>query len=701
MCENHIHINEKLDVNAYDPTRTTTLRNSAVRTSNKKFNELSKLIRLAVEEDDVFGLKEPRVFETPGERAFEFKTLPEKIREFMKWLQEQIDRGILSAGILPRAGYTDVDTWMNLYIYDSYKRAVQRARTEMIKAGYDVPTVAAAGGIELITSAPYHVERLGLLYTRAFNELKGVTDAMSQQISRILTEGLADGDNPRVIARKLVAVINGQGIGDLGITDSLGRFIPAKRRAEILARTEIIRAYHQAAMMEYKKWEVEGMEVIAEFLTAGDNRVCPICADLHGQRFEIDEVMDLIPVHPQCFIDPQVPIYTSDGWKGIGDIKIGDYVLTHKHRFKKVYALPRKTKQLPNLVTITLETGKKITMTDGHPVLLITKKGIKRWIKAKNIKKGASLDYLSSRCKRCDKPIPYDRKYCSRTCLSKDITDKQWSDPEHRRNVSRKNKKSMLEQYRTGKRDRFEATKKANDKTRAAVIDGTYGWWMDDAFFKKVKKVTNLPEHLKASSKRMKNNNPMFKPEIREKATMNLIKTLEENPEKRLNARLAKHRKTNKMTWIEKRMSVLLDKIGIDYIFQYPILKYDVDFAIPSLRIVIECDGEYWHQDKEKDRIRQERIEKEGWFVLRFTGRTINQCLDEVENKILRVVGNHTGSYETLGIKVKEVKKWIPKKSKTLYNLSVEEDESYIVKGVVVHNCRCVAVPIVKGTLNE
>lgn len=302
MCE--VCTNSKnLVVNArrYDPTRTTTLRNSMVRNMNRRFETIIRLIRKAIVEEDVFGLEKVEIFqETPGTKAYQFKTLAEKVQEFMNWLQEQVDNDILSVGRLSREGYTGVSEWMNLYIYDTYKRAVMRGREEMIRAGYNIPPIAAVGGIEAILATPYHAEILGMLYTRAFNELKGVTDAMAQQISRVLTQGLADGDNPLRIARKLVAVINGKGIGDLGITDSLGRFIPAKRRAEILARTEIIHAYHQAAMREYEQWQVEGLKVIAEFITAGDERVCPICSSLEGNTYTLEEAKNLIPVHPQC-----------------------------------------------------------------------------------------------------------------------------------------------------------------------------------------------------------------------------------------------------------------------------------------------------------------------------------------------------------------------------------------------------------------
>jgi SPP1 gp7 family putative phage head morphogenesis protein len=94
-------------------------------------------------------------------------------------------------------------------------------------------------------------------------------------------------------------VVSGSG-ADLGITDTLGRFIPAKRRAEMLARTEIIRAHHQAKVAEMKSWEVEGVYVVAELATAKDGRVCPDCAGLEGKQYSLEEAERLIPVHPNC-----------------------------------------------------------------------------------------------------------------------------------------------------------------------------------------------------------------------------------------------------------------------------------------------------------------------------------------------------------------------------------------------------------------
>ena len=51
---------------------------------------------------------------------------------------------------------------------------------------------------------------------------------------------------------------------------------------------------------------------------------------------------------------------------------------------------------------------------------------------------------------------------------------------------------------------------------------------------------------------------------------------------------------------------------------EYPCLNYSIDIAIPHLRIAIEYDESYWHQDQEADDKRQKKIENEGWTFLRY-----------------------------------------------------------------------------------
>lgn len=286
-----------------DPTQTTTLRNSFTRAMRKRFAKIVSLIIKAIVTEDVFGLREQSsritVMQTPGFRRFAFHTSAEKVALFMDWLRREVENEVLQVTTIQQVGSSVNAAWTNTFIQDSYRRGVARARSQMIREGFEVPSLQATGGITASMNMPFHVDRLGLLYTRVFGDLKGITDAMDSQISRVLTQGIADGLNPRTLARHLRAVIEGGG-ADLGITDTLGRYIPARRRAVMLARTEIIRAHAEAQLQEFRNWRVEGVTVKAEWITAGDNRVCQQCADLQNSVFTIEQASGMIPLHPSC-----------------------------------------------------------------------------------------------------------------------------------------------------------------------------------------------------------------------------------------------------------------------------------------------------------------------------------------------------------------------------------------------------------------
>jgi SPP1 gp7 family putative phage head morphogenesis protein len=297
-CENNILVYSR-----YDPTHTTTLRNAFAKDMRRRFMEIMKIIKIAIVDKDCFGLQGKISFfqaTPPGEGAFAFTRSSRKIEEFMKWLEEQVEKGLVTIAEAIQVGEAVEAIWTNLYIWDSYKRGVMRARTEMIKAGMVVPSVEASGGIDIIMGTPFHMDRVGVLFTRVYKDLKGITEQMDSQISRVLAQGMIDGDGARLIARKLMAVIDGDGAERLGIYDTLGRFIPAMRRAEMLARTEIIRAYHLATIQEYRNWGVLGIKVQGEWKTAGDDRVCDECASMEGKVFTLDEIEPMIPAHPMC-----------------------------------------------------------------------------------------------------------------------------------------------------------------------------------------------------------------------------------------------------------------------------------------------------------------------------------------------------------------------------------------------------------------
>lgn len=261
-----------------DPTRTFLLRKKFEIEIVRRFRRLIKIIKIAVVDDDVFGLK------AKVNQRFAFKKDADKLQAFMGWLDNVEQKEILETfRIFGVKKYTD-ENWMSIYIRSAYQRGIARARIEMDKAGIDY----IKGAIELSFNRPIHANAISLLYTRAFHELKGITQAIDKEISRVLAEGFVKGDNPLTIARNL-----SNRVEKIGIT-----------RARTLARTEIIRAHHEANINEYEQANIEGVQVLAELLTAGDSRVCNICFQWEKKTkknpLSISDAKGLIPIHPNC-----------------------------------------------------------------------------------------------------------------------------------------------------------------------------------------------------------------------------------------------------------------------------------------------------------------------------------------------------------------------------------------------------------------
>ena len=92
---------------------------------------------------------------------------------------------------------------------------------------------------------------------------------------------------------------------------------------------------------------------------------------------------------------------------------------------------------------------------------------------------------------------------------------------------------------------------------------------------------------------------------------------------------LREKRERGHRTDIESLVEQALRKRGEPYEFEFMIGFNLVDFALPARRIVIECDGEYWHDPDNlfKDVNKTLMLEEHGWEVyrLRFTKKNTSQ----------------------------------------------------------------------------
>ena len=193
--------------------------------------------------------------------------------------------------------------------------------------------------------------------------LGGYGRASAAKAAETLTAGVAQGHNPRKIARALRASLDGDA-----------------QRAERIARTEGIRAHRTAAILNYQA----NSDVVAgwRWSSSRDRRTCPVCLALDGQEFALDEPMG---AHPSCVvagttvastsvhaattrwysgeivhlrtemghvlsITPNHPVLTVRGWIPAGEIQEGDHLLRSSDGETAVADLDPHKERLPTLI---------------------------------------------------------------------------------------------------------------------------------------------------------------------------------------------------------------------------------------------------------------------------------------------------------------------------------------------------------------
>jgi len=145
-------------------------------------------------------------------------------------------------------------------------------------------------------------------------------------------------------------------------------------------------------------------------------------------------------------------------------------------------------------------------------------------------------------------------------------------------------------------------------------------------------------EQLKSCSERMKLNNPAKREDVKQKIRESLARTRKEHPEILLNRKPSGiNQYSAHFTSIEQLIATELKSRSINYTHNMKIDKFFADFVIYN-NIVIECDGEHWHTNKERDARKDQALYNNGYYVFRFAGKRIQQSAKECVNTILSVM---------------------------------------------------------------
>lgn len=218
---------------------------------------------------------------------YDFATSSNKVEAFMNWLNEMEEKGVLTSSIGPGQSQVGYQHWTDIYVEASYKKGMEDAYSYGKYSS--ITGLSAEQWIAASLYTAIHADRLGLLYTRTFNDLKGITDAMDASLSRVLAQGMAEGKNPAAIAKDMVEAVDGIGI----------------KRARLLSRTEIMRAHAEAALNSYESFNEEGLTIKVEWSASTDGRTCPACLSMayeNGKQkvYTLEQARGLIPLHPNC-----------------------------------------------------------------------------------------------------------------------------------------------------------------------------------------------------------------------------------------------------------------------------------------------------------------------------------------------------------------------------------------------------------------
>lgn len=322
-----------------DPTLTRPVRDRYAAEAARRFRALIPAIRKYVVEDNRLGARLIRdagsaIINVESEYVYEDSAV--RLAAFIEWLDQQVREGVLHYTREPAYIPYGHTSWQDVFIYSAYQRGVAQALADLSAAGAAVPEGLSVSAAML---RPFHADRVALLYTRAFNGMKGVTEAMKAQMADVLAKGMADGVNPFQIARRLSDRVN-----KIGIT-----------RAKLLARTETTRAHVQATLNEYAALEgVVGERIDVQWWTANDERVrgrpggkypnaIPSHWAWHGKIYTKEQAQTMIGA-PNCLLGTAMT-YCPGRIEGA---------------FERLYDGP--------VVVLHCSSGNRLACTPNHPV---------------------------------------------------------------------------------------------------------------------------------------------------------------------------------------------------------------------------------------------------------------------------------------------------------------------------------------------
>ncbi len=200
-----------------------------------------------------------------------FYDAPQQAQAFLDWLQTRIAQTVLS-----RAEQAIIQR----FVGQAYVRGISRAREDV--EGYDVRGMRREQfARDVLKRAPSKIQ---LLIARNRRDVESVIEQMRVKLQRTLTDALLRRSRASEIAKLLNADIDDTAI----------------RRLRAVAHDGIVRAHAEGQLEGYEAQGITEVVVMVEWLTAGDEKVCPACEDLEGIVVSVQMAHGMLPRHVGC-----------------------------------------------------------------------------------------------------------------------------------------------------------------------------------------------------------------------------------------------------------------------------------------------------------------------------------------------------------------------------------------------------------------
>lgn len=278
-----------------DPSRTAGERRRFRAEFARRLNRVRAALRRLIVDEDAFGLR-PQA----GNGRWRFLSRLLQLEAFRTWLAAEIDREVFGSA------------WWVPHVSRVYARAALRtfddARGFAGQLASGVPGLGdvaveflrllargsgLSSGMPLTNAAritPQARDVVGRFISeealtfakRLEGEMRGATAKMSQDISRIVMDGMHAGKSPEQMAREIAKTVDGV----------------SEKRALLIARTEFTRVAAEAQLDAMEVLGVTETEAEVEWETTGNP--CKFCAAMAGSRRKVSEARGLIPLHPAC-----------------------------------------------------------------------------------------------------------------------------------------------------------------------------------------------------------------------------------------------------------------------------------------------------------------------------------------------------------------------------------------------------------------